>query len=898
MPDFRPYVRQHLPALRIHPAREDEIVAELALQLEQAYSDAIAAGSSESEALPLAAAQFGDWRQLAREIQAAERHHPPQPEARSGLFSGLTQDIRYALRFFRRNPAFAAIAAGTLAFGIGGNTAIFTMVDTLALRGLPYPAADRLASIDTYKTQQPEIEPWTSAQDFFDIRDTAKSFSAVAAISPVWNLILTQQSLTAQRPAERLECLYVSASFFPILGVKPALGRTFTAQEDNRASRSAVVMLSHALWQRRFASSPDIVGKSITLDSALYTVIGVLPRDFRYEGEPVSAAAVGIDAWLPLSSNPLIATPRGVRFLRALGRLKPGVSILHARDEIRSIGQGLSEQYPDANRGFTLGAQPLAVQVTGRLRTSMLLLLGTVGFVLLMACANVANLLLARAATRQKEISVRIALGASRFRLLRQLLVEGLVLALAGGAVGLLFARPALAFLASTAPQSLSRLRDTQLDPRALLFTAAAVLVSAILAGLPPAWRTMRAQAAEGLQQTGRGLTAGHHRLRSALVVVEVAAALVLLAGAGLLIHSFQRLLDVDPGFNPRNLVTISTQTPPNAPTAAQRTAIFHLIRERLASVPGVQSVAAVSRLPLMGSNLGSSLFVEGKSVPGESAQDVEYRVATPDYFSTMGIPLLRGRLFDDHDLASSAVINQTMAQQFWRGENPIGRRIKLGPNPEKQPWITVIGVAGNIRHFALDAEPRPEVYRPYAASPLFAPILAVRTTRDPAPLLGELAAQVRSIDAAVPAYDVYLMQNLVDRSTAQRRFVMSLLTGFAMAALLLSGLGIYGMVSQSVAQRTREIGLRMALGASPFEALIMVFRDGMRLAVIGIAAGSLAAAGLTQLMRKLLFEVRPLDPAAFGLAALTLAAFAALACYFPARRATRVDPLVALRQE
>ncbi|HEV3200474.1 MAG TPA: ABC transporter permease [Bryobacteraceae bacterium] len=897
MHDWRGYVRKHLPPLAVGPQRENAIVAELALQLEQAYGDALAGGSSEPEASRLAQCQFGDWDALAREINRSELPAVPGvARPAGGVFAGAARDARFAARFLVRNPAFAAIAVATLAFGIGGNTAVFTMVDAVALRSLPYRQADRLMAIETRKAQQPELEPWTSALDFFDIRAQTTTFSAVAAISPIWSVVMTGRG-----EAERLESLYVSANLFPMLGVNAELGRTFLPKEDNHTQASNVVVLSHSLWQRRFGADRNVLGTSVNLDSGTYTVIGVLPSNFRYAGEPVAGTASEIDAWLPLSANPIVGSPRLLRFLKVAGRMKPGVSLQQSQDEIRRIGVRLAEQYPASNRGFAYDVQPLSAQVTGRFRVAMLLLLGTVGFVLLMACANVANLLLARASARQREISIRAALGASRFRLLRQLLTEGVVLAVAGGAAGLVVAYIGLRFLIRTAPATLLRPGEVVLDGRALLFTSAAVLACALLAGLPPAWRIVRADIESTLRGSGRGMMAGNHRLRSALVVVQVSVALVLMVGAGLLIRSFQRLLDVDPGFRPDNLITISTQMPQSAQTPAQRTALFRTMQEELTKIPGVQSVGVVSRLPLLGSNLGAWLFVEGKYLPGEPGYDVEYRVASPNYFAAMGIPLRAGRLFDEHDDANPAagiVINQTAAHKFWPSEDPIGKRVKLGTPPERFPWITVLGVVGDVRHVGLDTDPRPEVYRPYAVNPLGTPILVIRTAADSRPLIGLMSAKVRSVSAGVPAYNVYAMQALVDRSTAQRRFVMLLLTGFAVAALLLAGVGVYGTVSQSVVQRTQEIGLRMALGASPAAASWLVFQQGILLTGAGIAAGSLAAVGLTRLMRKMLFEVRPLDPVSFLAAAIALGAFAALACYLPARRATRVDPLVALRQD
>jgi putative ABC transport system permease protein len=581
--------------------------------------------------------------------------------------------------------------------------------------------------------------------------------------------------------------------------------------------------------------------------------------------------------------------------------LKPGFSAQQASDEIRRIGSMLAREFPESDQGFAFDALPLTEQIIGRSRTTFFLLLGAVGFVLLMACANVAHLLLARAAARQRDIAVRMALGASGFRLLRELFVEGAVLASIGAAVGIGLAVVGLRFLIATGPAALVRTHDIGLDLRALLFTAAVAIASAIASGLPPAWRVSRSDVGSALRQGGRSVTAGHHRLRAGLVVLQVAVALVLLVGAGLLIHSFLHVLDVNAGFDAHNMVTISTQVPSSARKPEQRVAIYQQMREQLLSVAGVLNVDAVSRLPLLGSDLGSWLFVEGKTPRGEQGPDIEYRVATPGYFSTMRIPLLRGRFFDEHDDATPAavaLIDETAARKFWPGEDPVGKRIKLGANPDRLPWITIAGVVGSVRHSGIDAEPRPHVYRPYALNPLSAPILVIRTASDPGPLINTLTAKIRSVNPAIPAYNVFRMEQLVERSTAQRRFVMLLLTGFAAAAVLLALVGIYGTVSQSVVQRTQEIGVRMALGASPATARSMILREGFRLTAVGIAAGSVAALGLTRLMRSMLFEVRPLDPGVFLAAALTLGAFALLACYGPARRATRVDPVIALRQD
>jgi predicted permease len=890
MPEWSQYVRQRLPRVHAGPERESEIIAELALQLEAAYDEAVARGLSEAEALAAAESQVGSWESLAREIDAAEQ--PAAEPLRSNPFGGWRGDVRYALRSLRRNPAFAAIAVLTLAFGIGGNTAIFTIVDAVALRGLPYHDPSRLVALETRKGDQPELEAWTSALDFGDLRDHTRCFESVAGISPIWNSVLT-----GQVPAQRLELLYVSHSFFHVLGVEPAIGRTFTAAEDAPGHPAHVAVITYALWQRHFAGSPDALGKPLELNGVPLTVIGVLPEGFRYAGEPVAGTAANIEMYLPLSANQLAGSGRGLRFLKTVGRLNAGVSVAQAREEIRSAGAALAQQYPATDRGFTFGVQPLGEQVSGRYRVAMYLLLSAVGFVLLMACANVANLLLGRATARQREISVRVALGASRFRLLRQLLTEGAVLAALGGIGGLAIGWAGVSLLVRTGPEVLLRTTTVHLDGRALAFTCAAVFACALLAGLPPAWRTVRSEIGHALRESARGVTGGHRTLRSLLVVTQMAFALILLVGAGLLIRSFEHLLQVDPGFNPRNLVTVTTQIPASVQTPAAATAIYKRVAEQVANTPGVTSVAAVSRLPLMGRNLGSWLYREGRIVPGQPGIDVEYRVATPSYFQTMGIPLRSGRLFDDRDTAEPLIINEAVARRIFPGENPVGQRVKLGSAPDRSPWVTIVGVVGNVRHAGLDVEPSPEVYRPYAYSPLGNPILVIRTATDPSALASTLFAKVR-VDPAMPAYNLFLMQDLVDRSTVERKFIMLLLSGFAGAALLLAAVGVYGTVAQTVAQRTSEIGLRMALGASPTAALYLVFRDGLRLTLAGMILGGASAAVLTRLMRNLLFEIRPLDASAFALASLALAAIALLACYIPARRATRIDPLAALRQE
>jgi predicted permease len=523
--------------------------------------------------------------------------------------------------------------------------------------------------------------------------------------------------------------------------------------EDDKGYRgSNVVLLSYSFWQTRLGASTSVIGEKLVLDGSPYIVIGVLPAGFRYPGEPLTGSASDIDLWLPLASNPLMSgggPVRSLRFLKVIGRLRPDARVEQARDELRGIGEALAAEHPDTNRGFDMGFQSLTAQVTGRARAPLYLLLGAVGLVLLMACANVANLLLASTAARHKEITIRVALGASRARLLRQLFTEGLVLAIAGGAAGVLLANWTLKLILSVAPAALAHRVPLQLDGSALVFSMCVVLLSAVLSTLPLGIGIVRSEIGESLKEHGRGAAGASQSFQFALIVAQMALALVLVIGAGLLIRSFVRLLAVDPGFQAQNLVTISTQVPSAARKPDQRTAVYRRIADQVLAMPGVRGIGAVSRLPLMGSNLGSWLTIEGRQLAADEKPEVEYRVATPSYFPVMGIPLLQGRLFDDRDDANPAavvLINQTAARRYFPNDNPVGKRIKFGSGVEKLPWISIIGVVGDTRHFGLETEPRPEAYRPYAHNPLYAPILVIRTARDPGPMIGALTGAIRSV--------------------------------------------------------------------------------------------------------------------------------------------------------
>jgi predicted permease len=895
MCDWQALVRRNLGPLRTSPEREAAIISELAAQLEQTFQNAQARGLGVEASIAEAEAQFPDWKHLAREINAAASKPAPEPSS-GGAWTGFLRDLRFAARQLARALSFTIITAATLCFAIGGCTAVFSVADALTLRGLPYKDPSKLVSIEMRKSGQPEIEPWTSALDFFDLRDRTRTLSSMAAISPIWNMVLTGKG-----PAQRLECLFVSANFFPALGVDAERGRIFRADEDKRNAAAPVVVISHALWRDRLGGDPTAVGKAITLDGSAFTVVGIMPADFRYLGEPVSGTQSDIDVWLPLSANPMITTMRGVRFLKTIGRLAPGSTLVNAQAELSQLNAELTAQFPATNRGFDITAASLPERIAGRSRLTMILLAATAGFILVMSCANVSSLVLARAMAREREIAARVALGATPWRLVRLLLAESLAIATLGGATGIAAAWLGVRAFIAAAPAAMLHQYAPAIDKRALIVTLILAIFCAVVAALPPALRLAKLDVEPVLRAAGRGLTGSRGRLQGALVIAQVASALILLTGAGLLLRSFIRLLEVDPGFDERNVVTISTMVPASGTAPAQRAAAYEHMRTQLENVPGVAAVGAVSRLPLMGRNLGSWIFVEGRSRLGDPQVDIEYRVATASYFNVMRIPLREGRMFepaDDATPAQSVLINQTAARRFWPGESAVGRRIKLGPNPERQPWINIIGVVGDVHHGGLDIDVLPEVYRPYALNPLNNPILVIRTGMDPASLIQTLTSRVQAVSPDVPAYDVSLMRDLIARSTAQRRFVMGILAGFAISALILAGVGIFGIMSRLVVRRTPELGVRMALGATPDVAAQLIAGQGARLALCGILIGLAGAAIMTHFIRTLLFEVRPLDPAAFVAAVAVLLLSIGLACFVPVWRATRLDPLVALRRE
>lgn len=806
--------------------------------------------------------------------------------------STLWKDIRYGLRSLIKHPTFTAVCIVTLALGIGANTAIFTVVNAVVLRPLPFQDAERLAMIWTTKDTNQE-QPLSFA-DYNDLKSQTKTFSAVGAASPLWNF-----TLTGGGEPEPLQGMYVSANLFELLRVAPARGRNFTS-DDDRVGGTPVAIISHSLWERRFGSNPDIVGQQITVSGTSATVVGVMPRGFQL----LDPAA---QLWVPLMQNLFASSGRQVRLLSVVGRLADELKPAAANAELNSIANQWTNQYPDTNSGVGLRVVPMHDQLTGKVRPALLLLLGAVGLVLLIACANIINLMLVRSASRQKEIAVRAALGAGRMRLLRQLLTESITLSLLGGGAGIVLGSWGVQALLALNPVSLPQYNQIRVDFTVLGFTLAASVITGVVFGLAPAWQTLKFDLHSALKEGGRTAIAdrSQRRLSSLLVIAETAMAMVLLIGAGLLLKSFAHLLDVKPGFNTENVLTMQIGLPNAAYQEPQKRAqLLKQLETNLAAAPEVSSVGFVTRLPLMSAlnNITSFLAIEGREVPPGERPEIDFRRASTGYFKTMGIPLLSGRLVTEQDVSNntgSVLINEAMAKRFFAGEDPVGKRISTANSTGQQTqWQTIVGVVGSVRHLGLDVEPRPEIYYHTNTSPPFGPVVVIRTTSDPQRLISIARAKVRELDRDVPISNVNTMEQLVAQSVAQRRFGMFLVGIFAALALVLAVVGIYGVVSYSVAQRTNEIGVRMALGASASDVLRMVLKNGMTLALIGVGIGLAAAFAVTRLMVAMLFDVKPTDVATFAIVSVGLILVALLACYVPARRAMKVDPLVALRYE
>jgi putative ABC transport system permease protein len=807
------------------------------------------------------------------------------------------QDIRFGARMLLKQPGFTLIAVLTLALGIGANTAIFSVVNAALLRPLPYKEPDRLVTILEMKLPQFR-ESTASPGNFLDWKKQNTVFERlVAYLNPPFNLVGTGDP-------EQLRGMKVTDGFFAMLGAQPLLGRDFLPEED-QPGRNNVVILSHGLWQRRFGGAANIVNQKLTLSGQSYTVIGVMPATFQF-GE------LSLDLWTPMAFTVQDAQNHRGHFLAGiLGQLKPGVTLEQARAEMTAIAERLAEQYPDTNTGWSVKLMPLLEFTVRNIKPALLVLLGAVTFVLLIACANVANLLLGRAAGRQKEIAMRTALGAGRLRIIRQLLTESALLAAVGGAVGLLLAKGGMDLLLKLAPQNLPRMSGVSLDGRALAFTAAITLLTGVIFGLVPALAAAKPNLSETMKDAGHGSTEGARRqfVRNTLVVLEVASALVLLVGAGLLIKSFWRLQKVDPGFNPDNALTASAPMPRTKyQDNVQRVAFFQQLVEKVSALPGVQAAGILTpntAMPLSGGYV-QAFEIQGRApLPPDANQNTNFYAVDAGFFKAMGIPLLRGRLLterDNGDAPHVAVINETMAKKMFPDEDPLGKRLTF-TGSSNLDWYEIVGVVGDVKQYGLDQPTPMQTYEPYVQQPpsslaLASMTLIVRTAGAPADFTAAIRNAVLQIDKEQPLSNIRTLDQLLSTSIAQRRFTMLLLGVFAAVALVLAAVGIYGVLSYVVTQRTHEIGIRMALGAAQRDVLKLVVGRGMLLTLLGVATGLAAAFALTRLMTTLLFGVSTTDPLTFSLISLLLITVALLACWIPARRATKVDPLTALRHD
>ena len=798
-------------------------------------------------------------------------------------------DLKFAFRQLLKNPGFTAVAVLTLALGIGANTAIFSVVNGVLLRPLPYPEPDRLIMIFESNPKGGSPKFSVAPPNFVDWRAQNQVFDNLAAVN------VANYGLTGQDKPERILGARVSASLFKVLGVLPALGRGFTSEED-RHGRHQVAILSQGLWERRFGRDPGILGKTITLDAESYTVVGVMPAGFQFPNAET-------ELWTPVAFAPYELSNRSGHTMTVIGRLKPNITVERAGAEMRTIARRLEAQYPESNKGWSVTFVPLLEETVGGSQRTLLVLLGAVGFVLLIACANVANLMLARSAARQKEFAIRAALGAGRIRVIRQLLTESLILASCGGVLGLLLAYWGIDILTLLKPANLPRVHEIKLDAWVLAFTGILSSLTGIVFGLAPALHASKRNLNEALKDGGRGSGQGLHgnRVRSLLVVSEVAFSLVLLISAGLMIRSFFLLRQVDPGFKPDRVLAMDMSLPNvKYPSVQERVRFVEQLLKRVEVLPGVQSVATVFGIPM--SEIGGfiSLSVEGRPPPalGEPSS-AGYHQASPNYFRTLSMPILKGRGFTERDstnAASVVIVSETLVRKFFPNENPLGQRITVGdggPNP-----CEIVGVVCDVKGSGLDAAVDAEMYLPMLQRCWGYVELVARTAGDPLAVANTVRDEVWALDKDQPLHNIRTLDQLVTNSVAQRRFAMLLLGIFAGVALVLAGVGIYGLMAYTVTQRTHEIGIRMALGAQTVDVLKLVIGRGMVLAGAGIAVGLPTAFGLTRLMSSLLFEIKPTDGVTFTSVVLILATIAVLACLVPARRAAKVDPMEALRYE
>jgi putative ABC transport system permease protein len=800
----------------------------------------------------------------------------------------MLNDLRYALRQLLKAPSFTAIAILTLALGIGACSAIFSVVNVVLLQPLDYPEANRIVAIrETNLPQFPEFS--VSPPNYLDWEKQTKSYEYFAAYGGA------QLNLTGEGEPQRLVGVKATAHYFDVYGVKPVLGRMLLPEED-APGKNHVVVLSYPFWQRVFGGARDVIGRAVQLNGEPYNVVGVAPAGF--------GLASKVDAWMPMAFKPdeTANDARGGHYINVVGRLKPGVTVAQARAELEVIASQLAIQYPDSNKGWGIFMMPLQDYGVRDVKPVLYTLLGAVGCVLLIACANLANLLLARATARHREISIRAALGASRARLMRQLLTESVVLSLFGGVAGLLLARWGLDALLALAPTSLPRITEIHLDSRVLLFSLALSLVTGLVFGIAPAWLAARADVNEALKQGTRGSTEGgaRGRLRGALVVIEVTLALMLLGGAGLLARSFMQLAHVDPGFAPENATLLRLSLPQKKyAMPEQQTAFADALLDRVKNLPGVQFAGITHSMPLVGDYV-LGFNIEGRpAIAPSDLPSTNYYAVTPDYFRAMGIHLLRGRTFTPQDDAKAprvAIINETMARQYFPNEDPIGKRINITNGPDT--WREIVGIVGDIKQYGVDKATSAQAYEPFAQVPFSSLNVVVRTKGSPAALLSALRPTVYAVDKDQPVGVIRPLEEIVADSIARQRFAMTLLTVFSLVALVIAAVGIYGVMAYSVVQRTGEFGIRMALGAQQRDVLRLVLMQGGKLIGLGLVIGLSATLAASRAMGSMLFNTSAQDPLTLGGITLLLGFVALIACLLPANRATKVNPIEALRSE
>jgi putative ABC transport system permease protein len=811
----------------------------------------------------------------------------------------LIQDIRYGIRMLVKSPSVSIVATIALALGIGANTAIFSVVNAVLLRPLPFPNSEALVAVTETDQKRGLLRGSYSYPNYFDLRDQNNVFENLACYHS------GDYILTGSGDPARLQGTVVTSNIFSVLGVSPIVGRGFIPEDDKPNETGRTVVLSQRLFQRKFNSDPALINQKILLDGVAFTVVGVMPASFEFpiQNEPS-------ELWTTIAGDAEgkspVTTQRGAHFLRLIGRLKPGVTIEQAQSDVNIIGSRLEQQYPDKNTDKGIFVEPALNALVGDIRPALLILLGAVACVLLIACANVANLLLAKAMSRHKEMAIRSALGASRLRVIRQLLTESVILSLVGGAIGLLLAVWWSDLLIALGKDDIPRAIHVRLDWRVLAFTFGVSLLTGLIFGLVPALQSSNTELTETLKEGGRGSGEGARRnyVRGALVVSELAIAAILLVGAGLLLKSLWRLQNVEAGLKTDNILTFNLALPETGYPSEKQSRFYYELNNRLKALPGVQSVSSVVPLPLSGDRYGISFQIEGRPVAPKDEPSADFFAAETDYFKTMGIPVVKGRDFNEHDLHSSRpviIISQEFARQYFPNEDPIGKRIEPGISTYENDETTmreIVGVVGDIRNRTLNTAPKPAYYMPQSQIPCAQMTVVVKTTTDPHSLVSAVTKEVAAIDKDLPLFSVKTMDEYLSASIATPRFNTTLISIFALVALILTIVGLYGVMSYSVAQRTNEIGIRLALGAQTRDVILLIVKQGLRLILLGLAFGLLGAFALTRVIASLLFGVTAKDPITFVAVAFVLALVGLLACYIPALRATRVDPMEALRCE